>query len=274
MKTILIATDFSPAATNAAEYALELAKYFDSKLILLNTYPLPVANSDIGLPPDILTELHNASAQNLSELKNHLLQKVGEGLDIQYFSAMGDTIDAIAEHCKNEKVDLVVMGIIGKAGKIKEHLIGSNAITAGRELDVPVLIVPEQVRYKRIHKLSFACDMDHTEESNVVYTAKYFTKLFDAELEIISVEEPNAERTINKAASIEFVEENLSNTSHKTFLLSDEDAVLGLEEHYTIYPADIIMLSPKKHSLFGKLFHKSVAKKLAFHSSVPLLMIH
>ena len=33
MDTILVPTDFSPSATNAVNYAVELAKFFDAKQI-------------------------------------------------------------------------------------------------------------------------------------------------------------------------------------------------------------------------------------------------
>ena len=107
---------------------------------------------------------------------------------------MGGTLDVIAQECKIKKVNLAVMGIVGEAGKIKEHIIGSTSVKVARHLDVPLFIIPDGVKYKRIHKLSFACDMDHTEENTTVYTANYFAKVFDAELEIISVENPFKER--------------------------------------------------------------------------------
>jgi nucleotide-binding universal stress UspA family protein len=44
MKTILIATDFSKAAHNAALYSMELAKAFNARLMLFNSYqPVPVS---------------------------------------------------------------------------------------------------------------------------------------------------------------------------------------------------------------------------------------
>ncbi len=274
MKTILLATDFSAAANNAADYAIELAKYFDTKLILLNAYPVPAANYDTGLPTEILGALHKSSEDCLIGLKERLSKNGSVDLKIECLSVMGGTMDVIEEECRKMKVDLVVMGVVGEAGKIKEHIIGSTSLRAARHLEVPLFIIPDGVKYKRIHKLSFACDMDHTEESTTVYTAKYFAKIFDAELEVISIENPEEERSIEKAASLDFVEEKLESVNHKTFLLSDKDAALGLSDHYDKYPADAIILNPKKHNIFQTLFGTSVTKKLIFHSKIPLLVIH
>lgn len=274
MKTILLATDFSPASDNAADYALELAKYLDAKLILLNAYPLPAANYDTGLPVEIMGGLHKSSEDGLSLLEARLAKNGGAGIEIECLSFMGSALDVIEEECKKKNVDLVVMGIVGEAGKIKEHIIGSTSLRAARHLHVPIFIVPNGIKYKRIHKLSFACDMDHTEETTTIYTAKYFSKLFDAELEIINIEDPEKERSIAKAASLDFVEETLESVNHKTFLLSEKDAASGLEDHYKNYPSDVIILNPKKHNIFQTLFNASVTRKLIFHSKTPLLIIH
>lgn len=273
METILLATDFSPAANNAADYALELAKFFDAKLILLNAYPIPAANYDTGLPTEVITSLHNDSEESLAKLKTRLL-KDNSGVEIKCVSVMGGTEVVIEEVCKRKEVNLVVMGIVGHASKIKEHIIGSTALTAARHLNVPIFIIPDGVKYKRIQKLSFACGMKRPEQATVIFTAKYFAKAFDAELEVINIEKPFEERSEEKALAIEFIEEKLDSVNHKTFMLADKDASLGLEDHYAHYPTDVIILNPKKHNMFQTIFGTSVTKKLIFHSTTPILIIH
>ncbi len=274
MKTILLATDFSPASNNAAEYAFELAKYFDSELILLNAYPLPPPNYDTGIALDSVTDIHKASEDSLATLRNKLMENNINGVRIECLSVMGSTMDVIEEICKNKEVDLAVMGIVSNAGKIKEHLIGSTSLKAARHLSIPMFIIPDCTKYKRIRKISFACGLKSAEQASVIFTAKYFAKVFDAELEIINIEKPFEERSEEKAMAIEFVEEKLENVRHKTFILADEDATLGLEEHYEQYPADVIVLNPKKHNIIQTLLGTSVTRNLVFHSKLPLLIIH
>jgi nucleotide-binding universal stress UspA family protein len=273
MKTILIATDFSPAADNAAGYGLELAKYFNAKIILLNVYPLPQANYDTGIPPDTISILKQASLDSLTEVKNKLLTK-SPGVEIECITVMGGTYDSIEQISKEKNVDLVVMGIVGHAGILKEHLIGSNSVKTAKHLQLPVFIIPQDVKYKRIQKISFACDMDHTEETSVIYSAKYFAKLFGAELEVVNIEQPCKELTPEKASTLEFVEQKLHSVVHRTFTVSDENPVHGLEDYYKRYPVDVVVLNTKKHNVFHNLFMSSVIKKMAFHTKVPLLIIH
>jgi hypothetical protein len=50
MKTILAITDFSPAATNATDYAADMAMAMNASLTLLHVYQLPVTYGDTPLP--------------------------------------------------------------------------------------------------------------------------------------------------------------------------------------------------------------------------------
>ena len=73
METILIPTDFSEAANNAVKFGVELAKYFDAKLVFVNAYPIPPANYESGTSFDLLNNLKAASEEALDNLKSNLI---------------------------------------------------------------------------------------------------------------------------------------------------------------------------------------------------------
>ena len=57
MKTIILATDFSSAASNAANYAADMAVALKADLLLLNVPILPVMYGDVpplNLPEEII----------------------------------------------------------------------------------------------------------------------------------------------------------------------------------------------------------------------------
>ena len=70
MITFLVATDFSPIAENAVQYAGALAKQFRAKIVLYNAYMIPVhaANS----------LLNAASFQNLLNQNQYKLRQNAE----------------------------------------------------------------------------------------------------------------------------------------------------------------------------------------------------
>ncbi|MBI3519965.1 MAG: universal stress protein [Bacteroidetes bacterium] len=273
METILVPTDFSPAADNAADYAVELAKYFDARIILVNAYALPPASYEVGFSVEIISAMQKGSAEQLSALKQQLLSK-NKYLTIECETEIGAPYDVIEDASKKYNADLIVMGIVGKAGKLKEHLIGSSAVSVARHIEIPTFIIPENVKYNRIHKISFACDMEKTEETDLIYIAKYFSKMFDAELEIVNVEKPQEEISYEKAETSVCIERKLDTINHKTVYVTENEVAKGLENYFNEHTTDVVMLNPKKHNIFHNLFKESVTKELSFHLRKPLLAIH
>jgi nucleotide-binding universal stress UspA family protein len=275
METIIIPTDFSPAADNALNYGVELAKYFNARMVLVHAYPLPTLNYEVGYSFEVLASIKDGILNKLTELKKEICQKNQASFDIECMAEVGSPFDIIREAVDKHNGDLVVMGIVGEAGKLKENLIGSTAVKAARELTIPVFIIPEQVKYHRIHKLAFACDLNKTEETNLVYVAKFFSKVFDAELEVVTVDiEEEEEVTLDKAVTNLFIEQNLEHVKHKTTHIMGNNIVFELEEYFKTCSTDAIMVNPKKHNWFYYLFHDSVTKKLAFHAGLPIIAIH
>ncbi|HXB40758.1 MAG TPA: universal stress protein [Bacteroidia bacterium] len=270
METILVPTDFSAAADNATDYAVQLAKYFNAKLILVNASAIPAVSSDSLIQLEMYASLQQTSIDGLENLKKKIL-KNDNGLNIECFSETGYAYDVIIAATLKYKANLVVMGIIGEAGRIKEKIIGSTSVKIAKNTVTPVFIIPESVKYHRIHKISFACDLKKTENSSIIYIAKYFAKVFDSELEVVNVEYPNEEITIENAKSNLFVEKKLQNTNHKSVFITDNQVAKGLLEYFKLNPTDVVMLNPKKHSVFHNLFYESVTKELAFHLQVPIL---
>ena len=75
METIIVPTDFSETADNAVNYAVELAAFFDAKLILVHAVPMPMINYDnVSVTMEMMGEFRQRSAEDLENLKIKCLQ--------------------------------------------------------------------------------------------------------------------------------------------------------------------------------------------------------
>lgn len=274
METIVVPTDFSPVSNNAADYAAQLARFFSARLVLVNAYPFPPANYEMGFSLPVVSAIRESSEERLEQLKSELHARHGLEFGISWVAEMGAPYDVIDSVSRQENADLIVMGITGEAGALKEHMMGSTAIKVARNIRIPAFIIPGHVKYQPIHKISFACDLDKTEETNLVYVARYFSKIFDAELEIVNVERPEEEITVEKARTNFFVERKLEQVTHRTVFITGKKVGKELEDYFALHQTDVVMLSPKKHGAFYYLFHENVTRELAFHLQVPILAIH
>ena len=50
--------------------------------------------------------------------------------------------------------------------------------------------------------------------------------------------------------------------------------VAGINQFVADNKIDMIVFIPKKHSFFNSIFHESNTKRMAFHSTIPLLALH
>ncbi|PBQ33708.1 hypothetical protein CNR22_18620 [Sphingobacteriaceae bacterium] len=273
MKTILVGTDFSSPAKNAVYYAAELAKFFSAKLVLVNAVPMPLGGYDTGAPLEVMADLMENSKTLLKSLKQELIRK-DYSADIAVVSEIGNAFTVMKDVAASHSADMLVMGMVGEGGFLKQHLIGSFALRAARELTLPLFIVPETAEYRRIHHICFACDMDKIKESTVLYTAKYFATAFDAEIELVTVEKKDMALVSSKDEPYTFLEQRLENTKHKTVYIKDNNVARALDYYLKFHTTDLVMVNPKKHTFFETLFEESVTRKLAFSVQVPLLIVH
>ena len=84
MKTLLICTDFSEAATHAARYACILARQYGFGYItLFNTYHTVVTSTALPLNTNEDDEQAKASLQQLQSLKDELAGLTGDDIIIR-----------------------------------------------------------------------------------------------------------------------------------------------------------------------------------------------
>src|SRR5688500_14093633 len=110
MKTIIVSTDFSPEADNAAAYAGGLAKALNAKVILFNSYSLPVHAANARLSAESIHYLEENNRILLKERASTLSHAYG--VEVSSESALllpvTDGLDGLMA---KYDADLVVMGM-------------------------------------------------------------------------------------------------------------------------------------------------------------------
>lgn len=142
-KKILFCTDFSENSHYAFTYALNLAKTYKAKLVILHVTPEPVHPEQLSiyLPPERLEELKISQKKELNEqLQKNYLDKMERFKDYQVMIKMGEPFFEIIRSSKKEKADLIVMGTHGRTG-LDHILFGSTAEKVVRKSTCPVLTV-------------------------------------------------------------------------------------------------------------------------------------
>jgi nucleotide-binding universal stress UspA family protein len=127
---------------------MELAKFMGAKV-----YALYVLNKNAYIPPVLETPIHLGSNWNVMEetLRQEgddaiqYAKKVAEDKEIDYEGVVveGDPAHAILEFAEHNKIDLIIMGTLGKGG-VERFLLGSVADKVVKHSKVSVLVVKKQ----------------------------------------------------------------------------------------------------------------------------------
>ena len=262
MKTILIATDFSPASHNASVYGVELAKAIDANIILFNAFTVP------NPPPSITV---NVSRYDVMMQTDKLLLDEANALDpdrtlIEILCDEGPTKNAVINIANEKKVDFIIVGMKG-AGKSLKKIFGSTATALAKETSIPLIIVPEKAKFKKLDIMVFANDAAVLDKGIPTYITG-ITQLFKSKLYVVrvfknkKVFKVNTPHLLTKTEGITTFEYS-----------SDADISYALNTFIEMNKADMLVMIPHKHQWLKRLFTKSETKDMIFHTHVPLLIL-
>jgi len=270
MKKILIPYDFSENSEKTLNYGVSLAGEIGADIVLFNVTPYPIVTPEIGLPAFSYVDVMDDSLTELRKLADRLKKEIPSIKNVECFSEMGDITESIAEYCKVNPVEFIVMGIYRHGTKLMKALIASNAVETSHKTKCTVIVVPPNISYKRPTIIAFASDENISAKDPSLEKAKIISELFKAELQILHIVPEGHHFTESEVDSTNSKEK----PPHKLFIVTDKkisESLLGMLDNKLI---DMIVIEPKEHSLFYKFFHESVSKELAFSSPVPVVMIH
>ncbi len=143
MKKILIPIDGSEYSERAMEKGRELAKVFDSSIVLLNVVyvPLPVYTYEGERGRNMMQLAENAQKQSeemLKDAKEFFSDMAGK---VEAVSAEGDIATVIIEYVKDNDIDFIIMGSHGLGAVMHRLLVGSVTTKVLHHVDQPVLVV-------------------------------------------------------------------------------------------------------------------------------------
>ncbi|MAY84922.1 MAG: hypothetical protein CMP59_12395 [Flavobacteriales bacterium] len=272
MKHILYPTDFSLNSEMALPYAVEMARLFKADITLFNSYKLPYSKSNLIM--SMQDRMRKDSLEELEKIKKRILADDRyKDLKINIDSRVGSFVPLIPKVANDCSTNMIVMGTKG-ASSIKEMFIGSNTLEVIQTTHCPVLAIPENAEEVKINKIAMATDLlkvNSPERLNVLFK---LAKITGAPIEFVNVvrkqDESFSEEKTKQAALLEEMAGDIPTSIHFT---SNEDIIDGLSEYINEKKPDLVAMLSRKHSLFERIFNKSITNKLSFRTEIPLLVI-
>lgn len=272
METVIITTDFSGTAAHAAKYGASLARQLGTTTIILyHSHDLAPAATAIPIPETDTSLAREGSLLALEVLEGYIRPYAGDNIRIDLVTNELPLLMGVIQLSEERRAGLVVAGTTGKS-KLEKFMIGSNTVNLATSCPVPLLIVPDDANLQGIERIVFACDLQKVTKSTPVHLLHLFAEKLKAKILILNVA-LEGKRFNPDIIPEQYKLHKLLDPLNPEYHYTEEDDIAeGILEFVAKVNAGIVITIPKSYGFFEGLFHRSVTKKLAHHTEVPLLL--
>lgn len=276
MKKILFPTDFSPAANTAFVYALHFADSFNAELVVLHVYDLPIVETP-PLPESTLEIFDVVEMNQFESFRDELpkLHQIAEGVNLGHVPIKnvllyGDLMYNINKVCKEEEINLIVMGTKGATG-LKETFIGSTTASVIAHAVVPVLGIPADAQYTPINNIAFTTQYDD-KDNDALNEAIIIASSLKAKIQCLYIATGNDAEGMEE--KINEFKMHYRGSNIDFYNIESANIEQGILDFIASKNVGMLVMRSHKRSFFDGLFHRSLTKKMAYHTKVPILVFN
>ena len=264
MATILLPTDFSNAALNAAKFAIDLFGTAGNKFILVHSYLMPSFDNALLAG---LGDIPRREATNRMRRVERVLRQYATNVSIGRTVSRVALVKLLNELDESKGVDLVVMGTQGEGNY---GTVGNNARSAVSDCTAPVITVPAQWKAEPVERIMLAYDGKELDRFTLSPLLELVKRL-NAEIVITHVRYtvPGLELIADRKK----VEEVFTGVKHSFLTVQGNDVIQTIDELATEGRIQLVAVVHRQMGFWKRLFHGSTAKRMTLHTSLPMLVL-
>ncbi|MCX7549038.1 universal stress protein [Xanthomarina sp. F1114] len=271
-KNILLPTDFSDNAWNAALYAFNLYAEQTCTFHFLHSTKLPVSAS-YSMSNKLTRTLTKNGMKDLSDLKQKAIESNPNPKHSYTVTlSSSDLKIALEAVIKKRDIDVVVMGSRGITNSA-EFIFGSNTVSIiGRVKSSAILVVPDRYEFEVPKNIAFPTDFTRNYGDELI-PLKQLTDFYNSNIEILHIisQENLSEAYVNNLNQLKASLENHTYSfRYMPNYISKEQAVKDFIEQFDI---DILVMINYQHSFIDSLINEPLIRRLGFQPSIPFLVI-
>ncbi|SIR23764.1 universal stress protein [Maribacter ulvicola] len=275
MKNILIPTDFSSAAWNATQYALQLFAESECIFHFLNAYT-PEMHSNRLMAGKVLDTVKGCSAQSASEkglrktlgqIKKEYNNPLHTYTAISTFSML---VDEVKEVVEEHRIDYIIMSTSGGADD-ETIFLGRNTVRIlNHGYQCPIMVIPPRVRFENLQAISLISEYNHLFKGDELNPMIDLARYFNSGIQIASMHKPAAQVTELQQLNHEFITERLRGIYHNFYKLDSENS---LKSYVDQTNCQLLVLSNNANSYLRNLCHDYIVGRSTFCCHVPILSL-
>jgi nucleotide-binding universal stress UspA family protein len=272
MKKILVATDFSACATNAMEYAMDLAKVLQAEVHALNAIGSFEGIFNNTYNALYIEEYHNSKRQALVNWAGTFTSRVAfREVPVSTSCEVGSVTGVISKYIESNPVEMLVMGTMGSSGI--SGLFGSNVSAMVEKTNVPILIVPLESKFSFHPVVTLATDFTAAPSNeDVIALSDLMGALETEKLYVVNIVE-SAAWTTNEAGE-KALRDRMNGIQLEFRYIKEDSPTEGIVNFISGSQTDIVSLVKRHHGLVYRLFNTSTVNKVLNRAIKAVLVLH
>lgn len=279
MKHIILPTDFSKNAINASAYALKLFKNERCTFHVVNCYApietsVRISNSirNYDLPPN---NNQINSQENLVKFISELKQIESEPW--HFFKTVSSPdllVVTLKELIDHTGAELIIMGTKGASG-LKEIFMGSTTVHVIKTIkSCPVMAIPENFNFENPLEIAFATDLFRFYSQAELAPVLKLAKTFNSTIRIVNVSEKEQPLTEIQIFNLSIIKKYFNEVPNYLCRTTFKNSISKTLELFTEeLDIHLLALLNYQHGYLERARKASIVKKVAFHTTIPLLII-
>lgn len=274
MKNILLPTDFSENSKNAVNFALKFFEGQTCTFYILNSQkPSGYITADVlyGAPGTSVYEgILNDNKKELEKMVQ-FCESISEKENFSFVPKIDfdNIVDAVKQAVALNKIELIIMGSNGATGAA-EVVFGSNTLKVIRNVDCPVIVVPEGYSFEKINSVLLSLNYQYEVSNKSLSVVSEIVKKHKASLKILEIEEENIELATKRNQS----EEVFKEIGFERFTMKNIPASIAINAFEQLIPIQLHAMVVERKSFLNRFIFGSETSKISYGSPVPLLVLH
>jgi nucleotide-binding universal stress UspA family protein len=287
IKKILVPVDYSECSSFACRYAIKIGCKVGAEIKFFHTYYSPAfdlielagaVQTQSQLREEVtnnLEESEKATAESfIKQMKDYAASCGMPSTVLSYEIAPGVPEDEIIRFSEDFEPDLVVMGTRGKGTGVGS-IMGSVTAAVINRINFPIMAIPEKYTFigeKNVKNVLYVTEFD---ESDFLTLKKLMNLTEQLELDIHCVHigsNPKVWDQVKMEGLMEYFRKAYGKTQVSYSFIHQKNLLEDLDSLTKDKNINIISLTSHRQNIIEKLFRPNIAKKLFYHTGIPLLV--
>jgi nucleotide-binding universal stress UspA family protein len=278
MKTILIPIDLAGENEHLLKYAADFCLDVKvERVVLLKSYYVSVYTQVLPTPDfvqltaDEINEERKNQDARLKALGVNMMVRCNCVFEVQTAFSTEPLLRAIHDQIAATQPNLVMVGSDKTASEEGSYL-GEQLIAIAKTSPVPVVIVPENVKYQKIEQAVVPCDFAAISRLNALKGFHSKQRWVHPQLMVLNVNAKQKHNSGDKQETANLLD-MLNGYDYKVYHSEDKDTVHGILTFARENDVQMIISLPGKYSFFYNLTHRSITNALALNATRPVLIL-